>query len=591
MTEMIHLFRQMVRLDASDLHLNVTSPPQIRVRGELQSLPGEEPLTKYTVRELLYSILTKEQAERLETKWEVDFSYAIPGLARWRVNAYVQRGSLGAAFRIIPEKIRPLSSLGLPDSLYQLCDLPRGIVLVTGPTGSGKSTTLASMIDVINQTRNEHILTVEDPIEFIHTNKNCMVNQREVGSDTEGFAAALKSALRQDPDVILVGEMRDLETIHIALTAAETGHLVFGTLHTSSAAKTIDRVVDVFPQHQQAQIRVQLASSLMGVVAQALVPTADGVGRCVASEVMIPNPAIRNLIREGKVFQIPSIMQTSKGEGMQTLDSALARLVRDGTITIEEALKRCSEPDDFGRLVQSGAGDNVDTGFEFHPPEKLRLSGAEIEAALAAAEGQDAAAGKYEPEQAETEPEEPAAQSMMPVNSMMPADLSPIAPDQPAAFEPEPEMKPAASMMPEEPAAFMPQEPVVSSMMPQEPVLPAASSMMPQQPVGAPPAGAPHGAPPARPAAAPPAGAPAAMQRPAGTPPAPPAGAPAAAARPPVGAPAQVGAPTGAPAPMQRPAGAPGAGAPPAGAPMIPQAAPPPAGVRPVEPIQPGNAA
>jgi twitching motility protein PilT len=479
-SDLIHLFREMVRLDASDLHLNVTAPPQIRVRGDLRSIPGEEPLTKYTVRELLYSILTKEQAERLETHWECDFSYSVPGLARWRVNAFFQRGALGAAFRIIPEKIRALDSLGIPDSLYQLCDLPRGVVLVTGPTGSGKSTTLASMIDVINQTRHEHILTVEDPIEFIHTNKNCMVNQREIGADTEGFANALKSALRQDPDVILVGEMRDLETIQIALTAAETGHLVFGTLHTSSAAKTVDRVVDVFPEHQQAQVRVMLASSLMGVVAQTLVPTADGQGRCVACEVLIPNAAIRNLIREGKIFQIPSIMQTSKGEGMQTLDMALAQLVKKEQVTMEEALKRCSDESEFVRLVDSTVPDNSDP-YVFEAPARLRLSQdaldnptpEEMEGAQSA-DGEDAAygtdAGGYataEPAaaaMAEPEPQ-PVLGGMMPTSGMMPVD-----PYADAAAAPAETLPPAGHGMPA-PVPQVAPAPV--------PGVPAASGMMP----------------------------------------------------------------------------------------------------------------
>jgi twitching motility protein PilT len=484
MTELIHLFREMIRHDASDLHLNVTSPPQIRVRGELKSVPGEEPLTKYTIREMLYSVLTKEQSDRLETHWEVDFSYAVPGLARWRVNCYFQRGALGAAFRIIPEKIRPLSSLGVPDSLYELCDLPRGIVLVTGPTGSGKSTTLASMIDVINERRSEHILTVEDPIEFIHTNKNCMVNQREVGADTEGFAAALKSALRQDPDVILVGEMRDLETIKIALTAAETGHLVFGTLHTNSAAKTVDRVVDVFPPHQQDQVRIQLASSLMGVVSQSLVPTADGVGRVVAAEVMIPNNAIRNLIREGKVFQIPSVMQTSSDGGMQTLDSALAALVLNGTITMEEAKKRCSEESEFERMVESGNGAAPPGEKEYVPPTYLRLS-------------VEALAGEPHPD--ELQMAEPVVeQQLQPVYAEETQQPAAVATPEPTAIIPQ------SSMLPDAPSFAPPVEPqpVDATLMPtppmEAPMLPAPPAAMeeaPQPALGFPTADAPQYAP------------------------------------------------------------------------------------------------
>ena len=373
MLELRDLFAEMIKRGASDLHLVCGAPPQIRVHGELESVPGVEPMQPEHTRELIFGILTNEQRQRLEVQWEIDFSYAVPGLARWRVNAFYQRGAMGAAFRIIPVDIKPLHELGVPDALYQLCELPRGLCLVTGPTGSGKSTTLASMIDIINERRSEHILTVEDPIEFIHEHKNCIINQREVGQDTDGFARALKSALRQDPDVILVGEMRDLETIQTALTAAETGHLVFGTLHTNGAAKTVDRIIDVFPPHQQAQVRVQLASSLQGVVTQTLVPTRDGKGRVVACEIMMPNAAIRNLIREGKVFQIPSVMQTSQAEGMQTLDASLATLVRSNLITREEALKRCAEEAEFDRLLANGGGAPVAGKMVYTPPPTLRL--------------------------------------------------------------------------------------------------------------------------------------------------------------------------------------------------------------------------
>ena len=373
MLELRDMFKKMVEAGASDLHLVVGAPPQLRVRGALGTIDGYDALTPEDVREIVFGILTNEQRQKLEVQWEIDFSYSVPGLARWRVNAFYQRGAVGAAFRIIPEKIRPLSELNVPDAVYDFAELPRGLVLVTGPTGSGKSTTLAGVVDVINEQRTDHILTVEDPIEFIHQHKNCIVNQREVGSDTDGFARALKSALRQDPDVILVGEMRDLETIQTALTAAETGHLVFGTLHTSSAAKTVDRIIDVFPPHQQEQVRVQLASSLQGVVTQTLIPTRDGQGRVVACEVLIPNNAIRNLIREGKIFQIPSVMQTSQGEGMQTLDAALATLVRSNQITTEEAIKRCHEPEEFSRLLANGGGAPPTGRNPYMRPDTLRL--------------------------------------------------------------------------------------------------------------------------------------------------------------------------------------------------------------------------
>jgi len=373
MIELRDMFQKMVETGASDLHLVVGAPPQLRIRGELHTIEGYGELSNEDTREVVFGILTNEQRQKLEVQWELDFSYSVPGLSRWRVNAFFQRGAVGAAFRIIPEKIRPLTELAVPDSVYGLADLQRGLVLVTGPTGSGKSTTLAGMIDVINEQRHEHILTVEDPIEFIHQHKNCIINQREVGADTDGFARALKSALRQDPDVILVGEMRDLETIQTALTAAETGHLVFGTLHTNSAAGTVDRIIDVFPPHQQAQVRVQLSTSLQGVVTQTLIPTKDGQGRVVACEVMIPNGAIRNLIREGKIFQIPSVMQTSQGEGMQTLDAALTTLVRSNQITQEEAIKRCHQPEEFVRLLQNGGGAPAPGKNLYKRPEVIRL--------------------------------------------------------------------------------------------------------------------------------------------------------------------------------------------------------------------------
>ncbi|WP_205697938.1 type IV pilus twitching motility protein PilT [Conexibacter sp. SYSU D00693] len=339
---------------ASDLHLTAGNHPMIRVRGRLVPMEDYPVLDATDTREVVYSILTNDQRQRLETDWQLDFAYAVPGTARFRVNAYFQRSALAAAFRLIPSTIVPIDDLGLPPVAHEFCKKPRGIVLVTGPTGSGKSTSLASMIDEINETREDHILTIEDPIEFLHGHKKCLVNQRELGSDAPTFAAALKAALRQDPDVIMVGEMRDLETIQTALTAAETGHLVFGTLHTQSAPSTIDRVIDVFPPHQQSQIRVQLSVALQGVLTQTLIPTADGSARVVACETLVPTPAVRNLIREGKTHQIPSAMQTGAGVGMQTLDASLAGLVRAGKISQKAAEARSSTPDELRRLLGSG---------------------------------------------------------------------------------------------------------------------------------------------------------------------------------------------------------------------------------------------
>ena len=340
---------------ASDLHLTAGAPPMVRVRGRLGPLDGYPTLTPTDTREIVYSILNNDQRQRLETNWQLDFAYTIPGHARFRVNAYFQHGALGAAFRLIPFELSSIEALGLPASVHDLTRKPRGFVLVTGPTGSGKSTTLAAMIDEINRTRAEHIMTIEDPIEFLHGHKQCIVNQRELGADAQSFAEALKAALRQDPDVILVGEMRDLETISTALTAAETGHLVFATLHTQDTAQTIDRIIDVFPSHQQGQVRVQLSVSLMGILTQQLLPTADGSGRVVATEVMAPNPAIRNLIREGKTHQIYSVLQTSSSQGMQTMDASLATLVRQGTITQKLAESRSSTPEELNRLLGGGS--------------------------------------------------------------------------------------------------------------------------------------------------------------------------------------------------------------------------------------------
>ncbi len=353
--DLVDILLEVLERDASDVHLSVGSAPIIRVNGVLERLDYPR-LTSNDTRELIYSILSQDQRQRLENEWEIDFSYSVPGRARFRVNAYFQRNSLGAAFRLIPINIKPLEELGLPPALHNLTKKPRGFVIVTGPTGSGKSTSLAAMIDEINETRDEHIMTIEDPIEFLHRHKKCMVNQREVGADTKSFNRALKSVLRQDPDIILVGEMRDTETMATALTAAETGHLVFATLHTQDAPQTIDRIIDVFPPHQQEQIRVQLSTTLMGVCTQQLLPTADGRGRVVACELLIPTPAVRNLIREGKVHQIYSVMQTGTQFGMQTMDAALADLVRRGTISRELAVRRSSTPDDLKRLMGQPSG-------------------------------------------------------------------------------------------------------------------------------------------------------------------------------------------------------------------------------------------
>jgi len=336
---------------ASDLHMTAGAPPMVRVRGRLTPLEGYPALTPTDTREIIYSILSNSQRQKLENNWQLDFAYSIPGQARFRVNAYFQRSAVGAAFRLIPFEVAPLESLGLPPAVAEFAKRPRGLVLVTGPTGSGKSTTLASLVDVINESREEHIMTIEDPIEFLHQHKKCIVNQRELGSDATSFADALKAALRQDPDVILVGEMRDLETIGTAITAAETGHLVFATLHTQDTPQTIDRIIDVFPSAQQGQIRAQLAVALQGIMTQMLLPTSDGSGRCVATEVLVPTPAVRNLIRESKSHQIYSVLQTGGAHGMQTMDSALAQLVRAGKITRQLAEARAHSPEEMRRLI------------------------------------------------------------------------------------------------------------------------------------------------------------------------------------------------------------------------------------------------
>jgi twitching motility protein PilT len=345
------LLMEVLHRRASDLHVTAGQHPVIRVRGRLVALEDYPVLTSAATREVIYSILTNDQRQRLETDWQLDFAYAVPGTARFRVNAYVQRQAIAAAFRLIPQDLPSIDDLGLPTVLHDFAKRPRGMVLVTGPTGSGKSTSLAGIIDEINATREEHILTIEDPIEFLHRHKKCIVNQREIGSDAQSFAGALKGALRQDPDVILVGEMRDLETIHTALTAAETGHLVFATLHTQDTPQTIDRIIDVFPPEQQQQVRVQLSVALQGIITQQLLPTLDGSGRIAACEVLVPTPAIRNLIREGKTHQIYSSLQTGSNQGMQTMDTALAQLVRSGQISTKLAESRSTTPEELRRLL------------------------------------------------------------------------------------------------------------------------------------------------------------------------------------------------------------------------------------------------
>jgi twitching motility protein PilT len=372
------LLEQMAARGASDLHVTVGTPPAIRLRGHLERIDGVEPLTPEDTQQLLYRVLNSEQQKQLEIKRQLDFAYAVPGVARFRVNVFFQREALGAAFRVIPHDIKSLEELGLPPSLHEFTEKPRGLVLVTGPTGSGKSTTLAAIVDEINRTRADHILTIEDPIEFVHKHKKCIVNQREIGPDAVSFGEALRAALRQDPDVILLGEMRDLETISTALTAAETGHLVFGTLHTQSASSTVDRIIDVFPAEQQEQVRIMIAGSLQGVVTQALLPTADGAGRVAALEILFPDDASRNLIRQGKVEQIYSIMQTGTQKGMQTMEQALGELVLRRIVTLEVALSRSSRPEQlFGLLERNGFDlSSLDAPKEEAPPlGGLRVAG------------------------------------------------------------------------------------------------------------------------------------------------------------------------------------------------------------------------
>jgi len=345
------LLQEMIQRGASDLHITVGNPAKLRIDGDLANSKTNHVLTPKDTLQLAYSILTENQKKRFETEDELDFSFGVQNLSRFRGNVYKQRGCVAMAIRQIPYEIISIEKLGLPPIINKLSERPRGLVLVTGPTGSGKSTSLAAMVDKVNRERKGHIITIEDPIEFIHRHQNCMINQREVGADTKSFTAALKYALRQDPDVILIGEMRDLETISAALTIAETGHLVFATLHTNSAAESINRVIDAFPSHQQAQIRAQLAFVLEGVVTQTLLPKAKGKGRVAACEIMICTPAIRAVIRDEKIHQIYSLMQAGKKHGMQTMNDALQMLYMKGEVTLEEALKRSGDPAELLRAV------------------------------------------------------------------------------------------------------------------------------------------------------------------------------------------------------------------------------------------------
>jgi twitching motility protein PilT len=350
------LLKTTVELEGSDLHLSINSAPQVRVHGELRRLELPQ-LSPSDTKSLAYSVLTDAQKKRFEETLELDFSFGIRGIARFRCNMFNQKGAVGAVYRQIPEKIRTFEDLALPGVIAKLAERPRGLVLVTGPTGSGKSTTLAAMIDKINTERKGHILTIEDPIEYLHTHKGCLVNQREVHADTQSFSNALRAALREDPDIVLIGEMRDLETVEAALKIAETGHLTFGTLHTNSAAATINRIIDVFPAHQQSQIRTQLSLVVEGIVCQGLLPKANGQGRCVALEILVPTPGIRNLIREDKVHQIYSAMQTGQEKaGMQTMNQSLASLYFKKTITLDTALAASSLRDELQEMINRGVG-------------------------------------------------------------------------------------------------------------------------------------------------------------------------------------------------------------------------------------------
>ena len=348
------LLKDMVGQGGSDLHITTNSPPQVRVDGVLRQM-NLPPVTPSETKQLCYSILTDNQKHRLEENLEIDLSFGLKGLARFRGNIFHQRGAIAAVFRQIPFEIRGFRELGLPPVIEKMCEKPRGLVLVTGPTGSGKSTTLAAMLDKVNRERHEHIVTVEDPVEYLHSHKNCIVNQREIHADTHSFANALRSALRQDPDVVLIGEMRDLETVESALRIAETGHLTFATLHTNSAAQSINRIIDVFPAHQQSQIRAQLSLVLEGILCQALLPRTGGKGRALAMEILVPSAAIRNLIREDKVHQIYGMMQAGQAKhGMQTFNQSLAALYFRRTITLETAMSRSSHPEELQEIIARG---------------------------------------------------------------------------------------------------------------------------------------------------------------------------------------------------------------------------------------------
>src|SRR5919112_1804120 len=363
------LLKKLIEMGGSDLHLTTNTPPQVRVDGHLRPVDGFRVLTPAETKSLAYSVLTDAQKHRFEENLELDFSFGLKGMSRFRANLFNQKGAVGAVFRAIPYEIKTFEALGLPPVVADLCKKPRGLILVTGPTGSGKSTTLAAMVDKINIERHDHILTIEDPIEFLHNHKNCVVNQREVAADTHSFGAALRTALRQDPDIVLVGEMRDLETIEMALRIAETGHLTFATLHTNSAYSTINRIIDVFPAGQQSQVRTQLSLVLEGIMCQSLLPKASGDGRAMALEILIPNAAIRNLIREDKIHQIYSMMQTGQDKfGMQTFNQALASLYHKRQITLETAMQRSSNTDELKDLIERGAGLNTGAGGQGKPP-------------------------------------------------------------------------------------------------------------------------------------------------------------------------------------------------------------------------------
>jgi len=368
MANLPELLKTLVESNGSDLHIATNTPPQMRVHGHLERIAGNTDMTPAETKQLVYSVLTDSQKKRFEETKELDFSFGIKALARFRCNVFNQRGAVGAVYRVIPEKIRTFGELGLPAVLATLADRPRGLVLVTGPTGSGKSTTLAAMLDKINSERHEHILTIEDPIEYIHPHKNCLVNQREVHSDTDSFSNALRAALREDPDIVLIGEMRDLETVEAALKIAETGHLTFGTLHTNSAAQTINRIIDIFPANQQAQIRTQLSLVLEGIVCQALLPKADGKGRVCSLEILVPTAAIRNLIRDDKVHQIYGAMQTGQEKmGMQTANQSLASLYQKRLVTMETAMGASSNRDELQDMINRGVGVVAGAGLGQRP--------------------------------------------------------------------------------------------------------------------------------------------------------------------------------------------------------------------------------